>query len=79
MAEGIATSIAQEGEHHARVHGLATDEHVVPPDEEAQHGDGDAGKGHEVIAEDALPAKQVISSLITPMAGKIMMYTAGCE
>ena len=33
------------------------DEHMVSPHEKAQHGNGDAGKGHEVIAEDALPGE----------------------
>ena len=33
----------------------------------------------EFVAEDGLREKQVTISLTTPMPGRIMMYTAGCE
>ena len=65
---------AQEREDHAGVDRLAGDEHVVAPDQEAEHRDGQAGEGDEAVAEDrACGEKQAISSLITPIAGRIMM------
>ena len=54
IADGIATSIAEEGKDHAGIDGLAADEHVMAPDQKAQHGDREAGEGDEVVAEDVL-------------------------
>ena len=36
------------------VHRLAADEHVVAPDQEAEHGDRQAREGDEAVAEDRL-------------------------
>ena len=37
-------------------------------------------EGDELVAEDRSCARSTaISSLTTPMPGRIMMYTAGCE
>ncbi len=58
---------------------LPADEHVVAPHEKAEHGDRQAGEGDEAVAEDAVAREAAISSLITPIAGSTMMYTAGCE
>ena len=53
---------------------LPADEQVVAPDEEAEHRDGDAGEGDEAVAEDRPCGRRCeITSLITPMAGRIMM------
>ena len=45
---------AEEGEHRARIHRLAGDEHVVAPDQEADDRDGDRGTGDELVAEHRL-------------------------
>ena len=54
IADGTATSMRQHREDRAGVDRLAGDEHVVAPDQEAEHRDGDAGEGDEVVAEDPL-------------------------
>ena len=46
---------AQEREDQAGIERLARDEHVVAPDEEADHRDGEEGRDHHRIAEDAAP------------------------
>ncbi len=43
---------------------------MVRPDEKAEDGDRNAGKRHELEAE---REKQAMSSLMTPIDGKIMM------
>jgi hypothetical protein len=70
---------AERGENDAGVDRLAADKHVVAPDEEGNHRDGHAGKRHKTVTEDALLGEAGINSLTTPMEGRIMMYTAGCE
>ena len=57
MAEGTATSIAQQREIQAGVHRHAGDEHVMTPHQEADDRDSDAGSGDEGISEDALCAR----------------------
>ena len=62
---------------------LSGDEHVMAPNQETDHRDGKTGEGNDAVAEYPLARetgeKVVINSLITPMAGRIMIYTAGCE
>jgi hypothetical protein len=43
----------QEGEHNTRIDRLPRGEHMVPPHEEADDGNCEAGERHEVIAEHA--------------------------
>ena len=45
----------QEREDQAGIDGLAADEHVMAPNQKADHGNGNAGKRHEMVAEDPLP------------------------
>ena len=54
MADGMATRKLRNEKISADVRRLAGDEHVVAPDQEAEDGDGDAGEGDEVVAEDHL-------------------------
>ena len=52
----------------------------MAPDQKSEDGDGDAGERDELVAEDRLACeKQGMISLTTPIPGRIMMYTAGCE
>ena len=51
----------------------------MSPNQEAEHRNPQAGECNEVISENMLPRKAEISSLMMPMPGRIMMYTAGCE
>ena len=62
-----------------RVEADARHEHVVRPHQEADHRDAHARPGDRVVPEDVLPAEAGMTSLITPMPGRIMMYTAGWE
>ena len=48
---------AQEREDQRGVHRLARDEHVVAPDQEAEHGDAEARERDERVAEDLLAAE----------------------
>src|SRR5690606_29395407 len=43
-----------DGEGDAEVDALSGDEHMVSPDEEAEDGNGEAGEGDELVAEDAV-------------------------
>ena len=51
---GHGNEIAEQGEHHAREQRLSGDEHVVAPDEECDHRDGNAGPDDELVAEQLL-------------------------
>ena len=64
---------AEDREDQRRVDRLAGDEHVVAPDQEAEHRDRQAREGDERVAEDLLAAEAATSSLTTPIAGRIMM------
>jgi hypothetical protein len=64
---------AHEGEHHAGVHRLAADEHVVPPHEEARDGVPMLARATAVYPKMRLREKQVMISLTTPIAGSTMM------
>ena len=48
---------AEDREDQRRVDRLAGDEHVVAPDQEAEHRDAEAGEGDERVAEDLLAAE----------------------
>jgi len=72
-AEGIATAERDQAEYRVGQGRLAADEHVVAPHEEAQHRDRDGAHGDERVAKMCLRLKATINSLITPMAGRIMM------
>ena len=52
---------------------------MVPPREEADERDTERGVGNGPIAEMFLRENAQTHSLMTPMPGRIMMYTAGCE
>ena len=54
MAEGIATMKLSAEKTKPVVDRLAGDEHVVSPDQKAQHRDGHAREGDDLVAEDAL-------------------------
>src|SRR6185312_3595883 len=45
---------AHEGEYEPGEYRLSADEHVVAPDEEADHGNGNCRPGDEFVAEDCL-------------------------
>ncbi len=51
-AGGDGNQEAEEREDETGIDGLAGDKHVVAPDEETKDGDGHAGIGNEVVAED---------------------------
>ena len=49
----------------------------MAPDKEAEHCDGHRRERHELVAEETrLREKVAINSLMMPIAGRIMMYTA---
>ena len=80
MADGTATRKLRNEKHHAGKNGLAADKHVMSPDQEANESNGQAEKTLQMhIQKPAYGQKQRINSLTTPIPGKIIMYTAGCE
>ena len=54
MAEGTATRKLRMEKTMPGVNGLAADKHVMAPDQEAEHRNGQAGEGDEMVAEDLL-------------------------
>ena len=76
---------AGERDHHGRHHeggaerGVhARHEHVMAPDDEAEARDAGDRVHHRLVAEERLAGEAVLSMSETmPIAGKIMMYTAG--
>ena len=73
IADGIATRKLRIEKISAGVDRLAGDEHVVAPDQEAEHRDREAGEGDERVAEDLLAAERGDELADTPIAGRIMM------
>ena len=68
IADGIATRKLRIEKISAGVDRLARDEQVMPPDQEAEHRDRQAGERDEAVAEDRACARTpAISSLTTPM------------
>src|SRR5678815_1806833 len=49
---GIGHQKAEERKHRAGVYRLPAHEHVMAPDEEAEHRDGDTRVGHKPVAKD---------------------------
>ena len=61
---------AEERKHRAGVYRLPAHEHVMAPDEEAEHRDGDTRVGHKPVAKDALTRKAGDDLADDPHAGQ---------
>ena len=79
MADGMATRKLRSENTTPAYIDWPRDKHVVSPHQEPQRRDADDGQRHNAIAEDRLAREAGDDLADHAHAGRIMMYTAGCE